>query len=958
MIFDLSGTWQADIGDGKRYPMQLPGTLDENRIGGKDTGSNLWHPDENGADAAARGGRPGVIATRFTRNCTWEGEARISRRVSFAVPDGKRVFLEAERARALRVLVDGGQAPRFAEGRRLDGADCMEVLGLTDAAADRRARLRAAMEAGAAQWGTLSAPQVFELTGLLSGENEITLCSSNHYEGLPREDIVSSSAATDETQTNWNGVLGFLRLRVEEPVFLSDLRAYPKGDTLTVEAEISADQPFEGALTICSDALTEEQRAQVSVPAGSTVITLEKLSLRENVRRWDEEEGNLCELTAELESGSRKTVTFGVRDFGDDGFGHLALNGRRIFLRCEANCAEFPETGHAPMTVSEWTEILRIYRGYGVNCLRFHSHCPPDAAFTAADQMGMLMQPELSCWNPKNAFETDESDAYYQAEFRQLLRALANHPSFVMLTLGNELHAGAVGHERMSAMLRAAKKLDDTRLYANGSNVHYGAIGCDPDSDFYASQKYIRDALRGTFAGVKAESLPPLADTSKVFAERTLVRDGIQGYINQCYPDAKTNYDETMDRLRETYQKPVFSFEVGQFEVLPDFEELKDFHGISDPANLRLIQERARERGLEKEWKTCVEATGEMSRLAYREEIEAALRTKDFSGISLLGLQDFPGQGTALVGMLNSHLQPKPYDFAKPGRFREFFCAQLPLAELERYTYEAGETLYAAVKAANYGKTELAGPVRWTLSGDAWSCEGTLGDETVKASVGGVSLLGMLGIELPRTERPVKLTLTVMIGEAVNTYPIWVYPQEKPVRPEGVYETERLDEAALAVLREGGTVYLTPQSTPAALPRSIRAQFTTDFWSVGTFPAQEGAMGQLIDAKHPLFADFPTEFYTNWQWWPMAVQRAVILPHRISAIVTELDSYAALRPMAQLFECRCGGGRLLFSSFGLQDLQVYPEARALLRAIYRYLASEKFAPEQELSAEEIQELVR
>ena len=67
----------------------------------------------------------------------------------------------------------------------------------------------------------------------------------------------------------------------------------------------------------------------------------------------------------------------------------------------------------------------------------------------------------------------------------------------------------------------------------------------------------------------------------------------IQGYINNRYPSAAVNYDESMKHLRETYAKPVFSFEVGQFEVLPDFDELEEFHGISDPANLRLIQEKA-----------------------------------------------------------------------------------------------------------------------------------------------------------------------------------------------------------------------------------------------------------------------------------------------------------------------------------------------------------------------------
>ena len=110
-------------------------------------------------------------------------------------------------------------------------------------------------------------------------------------------------------------------------------------------------------------------------------------------------------------------------------------------------------------------------------------------------------------------------------------------------------------------------------------------------------------------------------------------------------------------------------------------------------------------------------------------------------------------------------------------------------------------------------------------------------------------------------------------------------------------------------------------------------------------------MGQLIDTAHPVFEEFPTQFHTNWQWWPMASQRAVIFPHPVKAIVTEMDSYAYMRPMAQLAEFRCGGGKLLFSSMGLQS-------RALLHAIYQYMDSEAFAPEEEISVEEMSELVK
>jgi len=993
MYISLDGIWKAVLADGTEAEAALPGTLDESGLGHKDSGTKQWHPDQSlgsqGQDISA----DAPIATRFTRKHTYEGAVKFTRSFTFSLPRDKRIFLEAERARVLRLFVDG-----------------REVMPWEPA--------------------SISTPYVFEVTGMLDGTHEVTLLSDNSYPGLPRESILYSSAATDETQTNWNGVIGYLRLRAEERVFLASVAVYPIGKELTVRVEISAQEAWEGFLDIKSEALRQSVTVAVEAAPGKQELVLSELPLADGLKLWDEEEGNLYALTAVLRCGKgeencaagsgrgeraeeravdEKTVAFGIRTFGDNGKGRLALNGRTLFLRSEANCGEFPETGHAPMTVEEWEEILKRYRAYGVNCVRFHSHCPPRAAFMAADKLGMMMQPELSNWNPKDAFASEESRNYYRTELETVIRMLANHPSFVMLTLGNELHADEAGHKWMDELLRLARAMDPTRLYANGSNVHYGEIGCDSESDFYTSQSCRKAVIRGTSSGM-------------------------QGYMNRQYPCAKVNYDKDMELIRQEYAKPVFSFEVGQYEVLPDFQEIPMFRGISEPVNLQLIREKVEAQGLMEEWGRYVEASGELARIGYREEIEAAMRTKELSGISLLGLQDFPGQGTALVGMMNAHLQPKPYAFARPERFRAFFRESLPLVLLEKYTYEAGEVLRADILVANFGKEAITGELAYELKavrkgkhqdGTAYQAEGkeqkeeacgaagkewkeeshgaarkenkeeagraagkeweeeagrAAGKEweeeagraagkkqeaekqgvlgSIRCPAGTHTNAGTLEIHLGFVEEPTQFLLTVRAGEIENTYPVWVYPPVHPICPECVYETMVLDERAEEVLRQGGSVYLAPKSDKEHLPDSIQGQFTTDFWSVGTFPDQEGGMGQLIDAAHPLFDHFPTDTHTDWQWWIMASQRAVILPRPMKGIVTEMDSYAYLRPMAQLMEFRCGGGKVLFSSMGLQDLQQYPEARALLHAIYTYLDSDAFVPEQELSPEEVRRLCR
>ena len=257
---------------------------------------------------------------------------------------------------------------------------------------------------------------------------------------------------------------------------------------------------------------------------------------------------------------------------------------------------------------------------------------------------------------------------------------------------------------------------------------------------------------------------------------------------------------------------------------------------------------------------------------------------------------------------------------------------------------------------ANYGKDDLFGSPAWDLRGDYYERRGKLPDTAAPA--GRLTEVGEINVFLDNITKPQKLTLTVSFCGTENTYPIWIYPDVRPVCPDGVYECRSFDEKAEQTLQNGGIVYLAPDSTEEALPNSIKAQFSPDFWSVCTFPQQAGGMGQLTDVNHPLFRFFPTEAYNTWQWWPMATQRAMILPNKIDCIIAEMDSYAFLRPMAKLFECRCCNGRLLVSSFGLHDLLQYPEARALQQAIYDYLGSHNFRPMQQLSEAWIKALLQ
>ena len=373
---DLSGLWEVRLGDGAPATVHLPGTLEENGLGEPETPA---------------------LESRLTRRFRWEGEAVFSREVTLPDHPGRRLILEAERARQLRLTVDGQPVPTLQ--------------------------------------GTLSTPYLFELTRWAGRRVRLCLLSDNRYPGWPREEIVHASAATDETQTNWNGLLGRLCVHSVADFWVRSVRVYPHGRTLDAAVDLAVprqalDAVGDGELVLEGPALARpfcllrRDWQPESLRQGLCTLWCRDLPVAPEAPLWEEACGALTQITASLvldgRTVSRARADFGLRTFGADG-GRLTLNGRVFLLRGEANCCVFPETGHPPMTTGAWREVLGRYRAYGVNCLRFHSWCPPEAAFAAADELGMLLQPELSDWNCTNALETPHSAAYYEAELRQIL---------------------------------------------------------------------------------------------------------------------------------------------------------------------------------------------------------------------------------------------------------------------------------------------------------------------------------------------------------------------------------------------------------------------------------------------------------------------------------------------------------------------------------------------------------
>jgi len=902
---NLHGEWTANVEGFSPKTVNLPGTLDEFGIGVPDKVSKQWHPDVAIGNAAELINEEKIL-TRLTRAYTYEGAAYFSRIIKLDDVGTQRIFLDVERSRELSLKING-----------------RNVITTTPR--------------------TLSTPTAYEITkAVQKGDNEIILCCDNSYPNFPRTSIINSSAATDETQTNWNGILGCLQLRYERRNFISAVRIYPIKNTANIEIDFDCMDEKPCVLTLYCDAFSEKHMTVVCThDIGKTTLCLPSVKLSRTAARWDEGTGVLHELTIMAPEFDPVSASFGIRDFSSKN-GRLALNNRVIFLRCETNCAVFPKTGYAPMDVPSWVTILKTYAAYGVNCVRFHSYCPPRAAFIAADQLGMMLAPELSQWNVINALEDDDAWTYYQAELRLLLNTYANHPSFVMLTLGNELHSGALGYKRMQQLVRYAQEKDPTRLHAIGSNNFIGATGADYVSDFYTASAFYDIPLRGTSSMMT-------------------------GYINESFPILHKTYNNELRHIREECDKPVFSFEVGQYAVLPDFEEWTHHDGVTIPDNYMHIKEKVAKHGFADDWAMRVAASGMLANIAYREEIEAVLRTEGLSGTSLLALQDFPGQGTALIGMLNAHLEPKPYAFASPERFKRFFNDVVLLARFNKYTYRNAEALNIEIQLANYGKKSIKEPLRLRLMHKNNKLhELTLPEGNYPC--GKLNDVYRYRFALNDITAAAQLDLTLWLGNTCNSYSLWVYPDAPLTVPNNVTIASTVQDAitalhagqqdAITALHAGQHVLLSPEATETHFPHSIKTHFTTDFWSVGTFPEQSGFMGLMMDDTHPLFKDFPTEFHSNWQWWHMCQGRAVILPYGEQPLITALDAYARMRNMGMLMEYRIGNAKLIISGMGLMEKQSQPEVRALTQSIVNYMGSSDFEPRCDITEEQLKLMVQ
>lgn len=931
---ELAGEWRINIG--KVDTVNLPGTTDTNRKG-------VACKDKN-------------ETTHLTRLYSYKGAAEYEREILIPkswnnVP--VRLFLE--RTKFTKVYVD-------------------DVL--IDSC------------------NNISTPQVYELPPMTSGTHRLKIVVDNSR-GIPEQLYASSHACTEDTQTNWNGIIGKMYLEPIAKTRMESLQLWGDAQTRTlrikgkIEGELKKNDKIELLLSSfsgdsCSD-LNVICRMSLNnyIRTDNTIDTIVSLGDNVEIMPWSEFETNRYNVSLLRNGACMIKRNIGFVDFKVQDK-HFYVNGEPTFLRGKHDACVFPLTAHVPMDKHSWQKYFGICKDYGINHVRFHSWCPPEAAFEAADSIGIYLQPELPFWGDFNNKDSVLME-FLHKEGENILYSYGHHPSFVMFALGNELW-GAV--DEMGTFVRDFRSIDSSKLYTFGSNYYLGYQGVKPDMDFFVTCRN---------GGEKWGEYNTHTRGSFSFADAL---DG--GIINHFYP----NSSMTLDDGCNSSPVPVISHETGQFQTYPDYEEIKKYTGVLYPYNMEVFRSRLEKAGMLEQAGDFHRASGAWSVQLYKADIELDLRTKSMAGFQLLDLQDYPGQGSAYVGILDAFMESK--GIISKEEWRGFCSSIVPLLITDKFCYTNKEMLKGTVSLANYGGNKGAtewkdGIIEWSLKDEAGNKikEGRL---AVPADSKGLTRVGEISVNLSGISKPQKMILTLNAYYNIlssmrytNTYPIWVYPTGNDLADmkKDVIITRELTEEIGKKLAKGAKVLFMPFSkdttsnaslskeTLDILSNTVGALFQTDYWNYRMFkticennkkPVSPGTLGILTYPQHPLFNLYPTEEHTNWQWFPVikASRPAILdnLPKNYRPIVQVIDNVERNHKLGLVFEFKVGNGKLLVCMSDLEGItecgnknnrneegtdgsnkpaDVKPEAAQFYLSLLNYMNSKEFMPETEIT---------
>lgn len=767
-----------------------------------------------------------------------------------------------------------------------------------------------------AEGESLSAAHEFDLTPFLKPGKHILTVKIDNSKKL---DIGDGHAYSAETQIIWNGVIGKVELRAKPSVYLKNVQVFTEEKlkrikvVSRIENKTGKDISSSLDLTAKNGQLKFIKNDVLSLlkPGENTIVAY--IPIKGPLKKWDEFDPALYSLHASLKSGKLNhtlTTSFGFRTLSSDG-SRLLINNRPLFLRGTLECNIFPLTGYPPMEKKEWKTLFEKVKAYGLNHLRFHSWCPPEAAFSAADELGFYLQVELPAWSLKIG-KDQLADDFFDREANRILESYGNHPSFCFMSMGNEMQGNM---NWLSDEVIKLKSLDNRRMYTTTSYTFEQGFGDwpVPADDFFITQRSKKGWVRG------------------------------QGVFDVETPSFNKDYAKSVDGL----PVPLITHEIGQYAVYPNLKEISKYTGVLSPTNFIAVKEDLERKKMITLADDFTNSSGKLAVLLYKEEIERALKTNGISGFQLLDLHDFPGQGTALVGILDAFWDSK--GLIKPEDFRKFCAPVVPLIRFEKASYTNDETFNAQIEVANFGAVPLKNAtVFWHIRNDHKEIIASGKVTAVTLNLGSGIAAGSINVALDKVNTAQKLSVNVSIENTTyqNSWDIWVYPKKMEETVEEIIFTTDYNEALLA-LGQGKKVLLNPAKEKI---KGVEGKFVQVFWSPVHFPNQPGTMGLMVNPAHPAFENFPTDNHTDWQWWDLCKKSTTLELDSIgiepSAIVLRnIDNFFKNRNMASIVEAKVGGGKLLLCTMDIQSNMINrPVARQLKYSLLRYMQGDKFNP--------------
>ena len=738
---------------------------------------------------------------------------------------------------------------------------------------------------------SLVSPHLFNIEkGLTEGSHLLTLTIDNRQQHDISVDHLAHSY-TNDTQIMWNGVLGEMKLYVSPTV--SDVQVYPDIDRRQILIKVTGAADARFALD--GNAVSPQKQDD-----SSYVLPMD------DMRPWSEFSPRLYTLSVTA-GGQTKTVSFGMRKFSAEG-NRLLINNRPTFLRGTLECCIFPLTGTPPMDERGWMKVFSTAREYGLNHLRFHSWCPPEAAFRVADKMGFYCQVELPNWSLTVNKDSATAQFLYD-EFEHIIRHYGNHPSLCIISCGNELQPD---FDFLNKLTRYMKTRDPRHLYLTSTFTFEKGHGRrqEPEDDIFVTQWTDKGWVRG------------------------------QGVFDEHMPDFKSDYREAAQDITV----PLISHEIGQYSVYPNIRETEKYTGVLAPLNFEAIRDDLRRKGLLRRADDYLQASGRFASILYKEEIERALKTPQQSGFQLLDLHDFPGQGTALVGLLDAFWDSK--GLIEPQRFREFCAPVVPLARFDKAVWSANERFVATIDVADYSEAPQEKEINWQLA-----------DESGVTYATGTG--NRVDVPLNKVGKARRLEFLVTIKDSPwrNRWNIWVYPEVTIPQDRDILVTADLGQA-LQALKKGKKVLFSPKTSTV---KGLEGKFLPVFWSPVHFPKQAGTMGLLCDPSHPALSDFPTDMHSDWQWWNLVKRSRVMVIDSLPPmrpIVESVDNFVNNRRLALVFEAQVGKGRLIFSAIDLLTDSQLPEIRQMRYSLTNYMQKSEFQPTTRLTPTQLRSLLQ